>query len=281
LAGRLFCGTLYAMNDATDHLAPRLEFARRIAREAGQITLRYFQSDALAVDRKSDDSPVTVADREAEQHLRGAIAERFADDAILGEEFGERAGTSGYRWILDPIDGTKSFIHGAPLYTTLVGVEHEGRGVVGVIYAPATDEMVSAAVGQGAWYVRQGGNPRRAQVSSVETLSAGLFLTTEIASFTKHRQPDAVDVYLQLQNQSRLARTWGDAYGYLMVAVGRAEAMLDPEMNLWDAAAIQPILEEAGGTFTDWRGEPTIHGGEGVATNRCVLEEVLAVTRGR
>lgn len=269
------------MNDADEQLAPRLEFARQIAREAGEITLRYFQSDKIAVDRKSDDSPVTAADREAEQYLRGAIAEQFKDDAILGEEFGERAGTSGYRWILDPIDGTKSFIHGAPLYTTLVAVEYEGRGVVGAIHAPATDEMVSAAVGHGAWYVRQGRQPRRAQVSSVATLSEGLFLTTEIASFTKYRQPDAVDVYLQLQRQSRLARTWGDAYGYLMVAVGRAEAMLDPAMNIWDAAAIQPILEEAGGTFTDWRGESTIHGGEGLATNGRVLEEVLAVTRGR
>lgn len=268
------------MNQTNSELDSRWKFAQTVAREAGQVTLRYFQTGGVQVDRKSDDSPVTVADREAEIHLRARIQAEFPDDAILGEEFGELPGTSGYRWILDPIDGTKSFIHGAPLYTTLVGVEHEQRGKIGVIYAPATDEMVSAAVGQGAWYTRQNGPPQRAQVSSVETLASGLFLTTEIASFTKHRTSDALQVYLQLQKASRLARTWGDAYGYLMVATGRAEVMVDPAMNLWDAAAIQPILEEAGGTFTDWNGTPTIHAGEGIATNGRVLPEVLAFTRG-
>lgn len=259
-------------------LMARLDFARQIARQAGQLTLRYFQQD-VEVELKGDDSPVTVADRESEKLLRAKIAEAFADDAILGEEFGEQPGTTGYRWILDPIDGTKSFIHGVPLYTTLVGVEHEGRGIVGIIYAPATDEMVYAAVGQGAWYTRAGSEPTRAQVSKVEKLSDALFLTTDVASFTKYRTPDATPAYVALQQASRLSRTWGDAYGYLMVAIGRAEVMVDPEMNLWDAAAIQPILEEAGGTFTNWKGEPTIHSQEGIGSNGLVLPEVLAITR--
>ena len=267
------------MNDAPEPLARRLEFARGIAQRAGGLTLQYFQRDGLQIDRKSDDSPVTIADREAEKLLRAEIAAAYPDDAILGEEFGEQQGASGYRWILDPIDGTKSFIHGAPLYTTLVGVEHEGRSQVGVIYAPATEEMVFAATGGGAWVTRAGSEPAPARVSTVATLAESLFLTTEIASFSKNRPRDALDVYLELQRAARLARTWGDAYGYLMVATGRAEVMIDPEMNLWDAAPLQPILTEAGGSFTDWQGQPSIHSGEGVATNGRVLAEVLAITR--
>jgi len=148
-------------------LLDRLAFARRAAREAGAITLEHFQRHDLLIERKADDSPVTVADRAAEEHLRSAIAQQFPEDGILGEEFGEVAGSSGLRWILDPIDGTKSFIHGVPLYTTLVGVELEQRGVVGVIYAPATGEMVSAARGQGAFYQKQDAPPQAARVSVI------------------------------------------------------------------------------------------------------------------
>src|SRR5487761_451355 len=123
----------------------RLELARAAAREAGAITLEYFRQNNYAVELKRDRSPVTVADRRAEEHLRRRIAAEFPADGILGEELGEQPGTSGYRWILDPIDGTKSFISGVPLYGTLIGVEFEGRSVVGVIRMPALDEMVSAA----------------------------------------------------------------------------------------------------------------------------------------
>src|SRR5262245_20769273 len=136
------------------HLTDRLELARAIAREAGDITLRYFCQDNYQVELKQDASPVTVADREAERHLRRRIGEAFADDGILGEEYPDQEGKSGYRWILDPIDGTKSFISGVPLYGTLVAVEHENRGVVGVIHIPGLDETAYAARGQGAWYVR-------------------------------------------------------------------------------------------------------------------------------
>jgi histidinol phosphatase-like enzyme (inositol monophosphatase family) len=257
-------------------LSPRLSLALDAARQAGQHTLRYFRRPELVVDRKTDASPVTVADREAEILLRQRIAAAYPDDGILGEEFPERAGSSGYRWILDPIDGTKSFIHGVPLYGTLVGVEHEGRSRIGVVYIPATDECVYAESGLGAWY--QGGNAaaERAQVSKRTTLAESLFVTSEVANF---RARDRMDSYLQLDELCRLTRTWGDCFGYLLVATGRAEVMVDPVMNVWDAAAIQPILEEAGGTFTDWQGEPTIYSGEGLATNGLVLDEVLEVTR--
>ncbi len=259
-----------------DELNRRLELALAAAREAGRITLEYFRRADLQVERKGDDSPVTIADRRAEEHLRQRIAAGFPQDGILGEELPERSGTSGFRWILDPIDGTKSFIHGVPLYGTLLGVEYAGRSVLGVNLIPALDECVYAAVGQGAWYVSQGASPQPARVSSCDRLAQGLFLTSEIANFdTVHRR----DVFDRLHSVARLSRTWGDCYGYLMVATGRAEVMVDPLMNLWDAAAIQPILEEAGGTFTDWQGHPTIYSGEGMATNGRTFDEVLAVTR--
>jgi len=254
-------------------VAQRLELALQAAHEAGQITLEYFRRDDLEVERKQDDSPVTIADRRSEEHLRKRIAAAFPQDAILGEEMDEREGVSGFRWILDPIDGTKSFIHGVPLYGTLVGVEHQGRPLLGVIYAPAVDECVYAAVGQGAWYVHAGKPPRPARVSDVP-LDQGLFLTSEVANFERIGRRS---VYDRIQAAARLTRSWGDAFGYLMVATGRAEVMIDPVANVWDLAPLLPILEEAGGKFTDWQGRPTIHGGQGIATNGRAFEEVLAI----
>jgi histidinol phosphatase-like enzyme (inositol monophosphatase family) len=262
------------------HEQPNPEFARRLqlaldaGREAGRITLEYFRRGDLQVDRKGDDSPVTIADRRAEEHLRRRIAEALPEDGILGEELPERPGASGFRWVLDPIDGTKSFIHGVPLYSTLIGIEHDGRSVVGVILIPALGECVYAAEGSGAWYAMGDQPPLPARVSACPRLAEGLFVTSEILNFdTVGRR----EVYYRLQAAARLARTWGDGYGYLMVATGRAELMVDPVMNLWDAAAIQPVIEQAGGTFTDWQGRPTIYSGQGIATNGRILEEVLAL----
>lgn len=257
-------------------LRPRLDLALTIAQEAGRITLEYFQRDDLEVDRKADDSPVTVADRRAEEHLRGRIAECFPADAILGEEFPDRAGTSGYRWILDPIDGTKAFIHGVPLYGTMVGVECDGQTLAGVVTIPALEECVYAGIGLGAWYVSKGQPPRPARVSRRAPLSQGLFLTSEVANFDSVGRRDAYD---RLQQASRLSRTWGDCYAYMLVAIGRAEVAVDPIMNPWDAAAVLPIIVEAGGQFTDWTGQRSIYSGQGVATNGLVHDEVLAILR--
>jgi histidinol phosphatase-like enzyme (inositol monophosphatase family) len=257
-------------------LDARLELARAIAREAGALTLRYFRADDLAVEQKTDASPVTIADRGAEQLLRERIAARFSADGVLGEEFGEQQGTSGYRWILDPIDGTRSFIRGVPLYGTMVAVERDGQALIGVVYLPGLDECVHAAVGQGTWVERAGAAPHRATVSARKPLSQGLLSSSDTRSTT----PARLAAYQRLQHAAGTSRTWGDCYGYVLVATGRAEVMIDPVMNVWDAAAVQPIVTEAGGTFTDWSGQPTIHGGEGIATNGLVLEEVLAITRG-
>ena len=264
--------------DMTKELTARLDLAVTVAREAGDITLAHFRGEALAVELKQDASPVTIADRRAEEHLRSRIAAAFPADGVLGEEFGERVGTSGFRWILDPIDGTKSFVAGVPLYGELVAVEHEGRAVVGVIHIPAMDEMVYAARGQGAWHRVGAGERRPAKVSTKARLDESLFLTTDPKTFTVIGRRDA---YEALEQACKLARTWGDCYGYLMVATGRAEVMVDPKMHVWDCAALQPVLEEAGGTFTDWRGTPTIHAEEAVATNGLVRDEVLRILASR
>lgn len=264
------------MSADSRELDVRLELARRIAREAGQQTLRFFRGNDFVVERKDDDSPVTIADRQAEQLLRKRIEEAFPADAIVGEEFGNREGTSEFRWILDPIDGTTSFISGVPLYGTLVGVEYRQRGIIGAIYFPALDELIYAGQGRGAWYSRSGAEPVAARVSGSQRLADGLFVTTQVDLFD---QRDAGQVFRDLQRRAYITRTWGDCYGYLLVATGRADVMVDPAMRVWDAAPMQPILEEAGGVFTDWSGEPTIFHGEGIATTRMLLAEVLEVTR--
>jgi histidinol phosphatase-like enzyme (inositol monophosphatase family) len=263
-----------SMSDAD--ITARLELALSAGKEAGKLTVGYFRQ-RVAAERKADDSPVTVADREAELLLRRRIQAAFPDDAIIGEEFGELAGTSGFRWILDPIDGTKSFISGVPLYGTMVGVEAGGRAEIGFVYMPALDEGIYAARGRGAWHFVGGQEPQRAHVASSKSLSEGTFVTSQVDNFD---QRGAAAAFEQLQRAAYITRTWGDCYGYLLVATGRALAMVDPMMNVWDAAAIQPIVEEAGGTFTDWQGNPTIHAGEGIGTNGRVLQEVLAITRG-
>jgi histidinol phosphatase-like enzyme (inositol monophosphatase family) len=260
----------------------RLGSAVEFARAAGRLTLDYFRRHDLAVERKSDDSPVTAADRAAEQLLRKLILDKFPHDSILGEEFGSVDGTSGFQWVLDPIDGTKSFIHGVPLYTTLIGVLRENEPQIGVINAPACGETAYAAIGGGCWHVderRGNGAARPAHVSRVGRLCESLVLTSEMYNFTKSREVDALPLYLELQRKARLERSWGDGFGYLLVATGRAEVMLDPVMNLWDIAALFPVIEEAGGHFRDWRGERTIHSLDSLATNGLVTDEVLGILK--
>lgn len=261
---------------SSQEILDRYRMLPALAREAGAIAMRHFRQEGLTVESKGDASPVTIADRSAEQHLRKRISELFPRDGILGEEFGESAGSTGVRWILDPIDGTKSFIHGTPLWGVLLGVEFEARSVAGAIYIPPLDELAYAAEGEGAWLELSGGPPRPARVSARSRLAESLFCTSDVKTFVTTGREDA---YRRLQAAAWLTRTWGDCYGYLLVATGRAEVMIDPKMNVWDCAALQPILEEAGGTFTDWRGNATIHAGESIATNSRVLEEVLSYTR--
>ena len=247
-----------------------LDFATHAAWDAGRITLGYFQT-GVEVETKADSSPVTVADKTAETRLREMIKDRFPDDGIIGEEHGEEEGSSGRRWILDPIDGTKAFVAGVPFYGTLIGVEVDGEIVVGVVNLPALNEMVSAATGLGCWW-----NGKRARGSDGDRVEDGLVIVTEHRSFAKHK-PGVAD---ELVERARLVRGWGDCYGYVMVATGRAEVMLDPVTAVWDCAALMPVIKEAGGTFTTWSGEETIWGEEAVATNGILFGEVMELIKG-
>lgn len=254
----------------TDELRELSDFAARIAREAGEITLRYFRR-ALRPERKADGSFVTVADREAERFLRAEIERRFPEDAIVGEEEGARAGASPRRWIIDPIDGTFAFVHGVPFYGVLIGVEIDDAPSVGVVNLPALDELVVAARGRGCSW---NGGPAR--VSAVAALGDALLLSTDFRACQRYGFGEAAE---ELQRRARTSRTWGDCYGHVLVATGRAECMLDPVMNVWDCAPLLPILEEAGGTFTDWQGRKTIRGGNAVSTNGALFGEVMSTIR--
>lgn len=260
---------------SAEPLRARLEAAVAAAREAGDGTLAWFRRPDLAVETKPDRSPVTAADREAEALLRRRLEAAFPEDGIVGEELGTRDGTSGFVWTLDPIDGTKSFVQGVPLYGTLVGLLHDDQAVAGVIHCPAAGETVYAARGLGARWQAGGGPIRPARVSSGDDPAAAVFCTTSVEAF---RRVGREDVFRTLSERARLTRTWGDCYGYLLVATGRAEIMVDPGLALWDAGPLLPILEEAGGTFTDWKGNATVHGGNGVATNGRLAGMVMAVT---
>ncbi len=218
--------------------------AREITRSAGAVSLKYFRIPGLVVETKSDQSPVTIADKETERALRDAVALRFPDHAILGEELGTEQDRpdAQWTWIFDPIDGTKSFIRGVPLYTTLTALLFRGEPVVGVIYAPATGEMVSAFTGGGAWNEHN----RRVHTAKTTEIARSWCMVTDIRNLTERHPHMATE----LIRRSAGLRTWADAYGYLLVARGDADVSIDPIMNPWDIAPLGVIIREAGGTFS-------------------------------
>lgn len=248
-------------------LAELMEFAVDAAARAGAITLHHYQT-ALSAEIKVDATPVTIADREAERTLRALIAARFPNDGILGEEFGVTRPDAARRWILDPIDGTRSYVRGVPLYGVLIALEEAGSVLLGAAHFPALRETVVAARGQGCWW-----NGRRARVSEVARLEDSLVLTTDVENMEELGRGAAWNA---VRARAGTVRTWGDCYGHVLVATGRAEAMFDPVLAPWDVAALFPIVEEAGGVFTDWAGNRTHRGGSGVATNAAVAAEVRA-----
>lgn len=235
---------------------------------AGDFAMRYYRS-TIDVEVKGDGSPVTLADRGAEELVRKWIENKFPQDGILGEEFGTIRPDAKYRWIVDPIDGTKNFVRSVPLWGTLVAVAEGDDVIAGCAYFPAAGEIVTAAVGEGCYW-----NDTKCSVSSVSDLSQATVLTTD------DRFPDNIQrkrSWEKLAGRSYISRTWGDCYGYLMVATGRAEVMIDDIVSPWDAAAIQPIITEAGGVLTDWAGNNTAFGGDLIATNALLAQEVRSL----
>lgn len=241
-----------------------LQAVRECADLAGAFAHGHYRA-GIAVEWKSDGSPVTIADRGAEQAARDWISDRFPDDAISGEEFAEKPGSSGRRWIIDPIDGTKSFVRGVPLWGSLVAVLEGERVLAGAASFPATSETIAAAAGCGCWH-----NGSRASVSGVSSLDAATVLTSDDRTFLPGSSRAGWD---RLSGVAAVSRMWGDAFGYLLVATGRADVMVDAIVNAWDIACFVPIIEEAGGVFTDYSGRVTAFGGNAIATNAAIAAE--------
>jgi len=244
-----------------------LSFATDIVSEAGALTLELFRSTEFAVERKGDGSPVTIADRNAERLLRERIESRFPDDAIHGEEEADKAGTSGRTWVIDPIDGTISFTHGVGLFTNLLYLEDEHGPAVGVINVPAIGEMVAAGRGLGCWF-----NGARCHVNDHDSLSRAVLSASGFDWWTEEQLTKA-------HRSGMLLRTWGDGYGYMLVATGRIEAMVDPSIHYWDIAPCQVIIPEAGGRWSALDGTADARSGSFVATNGHIHDAVLDALR--
>jgi histidinol phosphatase-like enzyme (inositol monophosphatase family) len=236
-----------------------------VAELAAGTAMRWFGGN-VAVEVKGDGSPVTVADRTAEEVARAWIAERFPEDGVQGEEFPPIRPDAKRQWIIDPIDGTKAFVRGVPLWGSLVAVCEGEHVLAGAACFPAVKELVHAAPGEGCWW-----NGVRAQVSSVSSLSQATVLITDEQFLDR---PARGARWRQLAHEAGVVRTWGDCYGYLLLATGRAEVMVDDIVNPWDAAALYPVITEAGGVFTSWKGVPTAFGGDIIATNAALAGPV-------
>ena len=241
-----------------DNAQAYMDAVAEVARIAGDVAKSYFGKNP-ETRIKADGTPVSVADVNAEHAAREWIEHRFPDDGILGEELPVARPDATRRWILDPIDGTYTFLQSVPLWGTLVAVAEGESVVAGAAYFPALDEIIFAAPGQGCWW-----NGLRARVSTVERLADARLLTSD-ARFL--RDAARRERWTRLQNGVRAMRTWGDCYGYLLLATGRADIMVDEVMSDWDGAALLPIIVEAGGVYTDWRGRATAFGGDAIATN--------------
>jgi len=257
------------MEDMTPTASPSdLEFAVDVVRQAGEFTMTHFRAAELEIITKADGSPVTLADQGAEKLMRRLVAGRFPDDAILGEEEGEVAGTSGRRWVIDPIDGTEAFTHGVALYSNLLYLEDEHGPAIGVINIPAIGEMIWAGRGLGCFL---NGIPCR--VSSKSDLQGGVLSTSGFDYWDPAMLGRVRDSGLKM-------RTWGDGYGYLLVASGRIEVMVDPAINFWDIAPCLVIIPEAGGTLSRVDGATGVELTSCVATNGHVHADAVAVLNG-
>lgn len=242
------------------------EVAVDAARAGGEESLRHF-GKRINVEFKEDHSPVTEADRRAETAMREVITSVFPEHGIIGEEHGAVNPESDIQWILDPIDGTQSFIHDIPLYTTLAGVLIGGSPVAGVIYAPVPDELCVGVKGMGATL-----NGDVCSVRPCPTLEKATFLTSDVQHFGLYGYDREL---ASLLKKVRVHRTWGDAYGHMMVACGRADLMVDPVLNVWDAAALINVVQESGGIFTDLKGRPVVDGGNGFSCAKEIHQQVL------
>jgi histidinol phosphatase-like enzyme (inositol monophosphatase family) len=278
-------------------VSDRATFGRTLAIEAARRTLRWFpgpvawtnasglQSGATAAASldtvaKGDGSPVTAADRDAETFLREQLASAYPDDSLLGVVFGERRGTSRFRWVIDPIDGTVSFVHGVPLYGTILGLELDGSPVAGVVVMPVLDEIVWGGAGLGAWHERgtmAGVSSRVVTPAKVSAKASLRDATIAMTSLDYCVQAGMPELYARVQKSCAVTRGWSDCYALVLAATGRIDAVVEPVMKPWDIAGIMPIIEAAGGTCTDFQGKRSISTGTSVVSNGAVHDELLRV----
>jgi histidinol phosphatase-like enzyme (inositol monophosphatase family) len=225
-------------------LSPYRTFLAELAQASGKFIRPYFRDPALVVETKGDATPVTAADRGAEELLRRLINARFPAHGIIGEEMGTENASAEFVWVLDPIDGTKSFITGVPLWGTLTALLHRGQPVLGCIHQPILGQLM---IGDGNTTTLNG---RTVRTRSTTRIEESTLLTSDPLNLRMRMGKDT-DPFL---SRAKLVRTWGDCYGYLLVAAGHADVMIDPIMNPWDIAALVPVIRGAGGVITDWNG---------------------------
>ncbi|WP_291278170.1 histidinol-phosphatase [Galactobacter sp.] len=250
-----------------------LHLAHLMAEAVDEVTLRRFHSSDLVVETKPDLTPVTDADKRAEESIRGHLGRARPRDAVYGEEFGT-SGHSDRTWIIDPIDGTKNFVRGVPVWATLIGLVEEGEVVVGMVSAPALNRRWWAAKDQGAYVGRSLAQSRRLRVSKVSRLEDA---SLSYSSLTGWRENGHLDGMLNLQDRIWRSRGYGDFFSYTLLAEGAVDIATEPELNLYDMAALVPLVTEAGGRFTSLQGEDGPFGGNALATNSLLHDEVLSV----
>ena len=242
-----------------------LAFTRLLAEESGATIRRYFRT-GYTVDSKSDESPVTVADRQAEERMRALIAEHYPAHGILGEEFGHYQPDAPFQWVLDPIDGTKNFISHSYLFGTLIALTHEGQALLGAINQPILQDLLLGD-GETTWL-----NGAPVRVRNCDRIEDAVFLTTSHYNVANFQNGPAFEAVAQRAGRYH---TWGDCHGYYLVAVGGADVMTDPVMNLWDRAALVPIIEGAGGRITDWQGGDPLYGSGVIASGGGFHDELI------
>lgn len=261
------------MTNLPPEASDRLAFAINTARAAGELTLSYFQSDTLVTEGKADGTPVTEADRAAEQLIRDAIARAYPGDGIIGEEFDNVPSTTGKTWIIDPIDGTMSFARGIPLYGNLIACLEGDTPTIGVINMPALQECVAAETNRGCWWLRHNKPPARASVSDHAELKGAMLLST---SFEYYDNPAHKQAWVRMNDLGAHTRGYPDCYAFVLVATARADAAVEPaKMQPWDIACVPPIITEAGGDWSTAAGTKDLSSGSMVVTNARIHADLL------
>jgi len=250
----------------SNDLKSRYDAGIELAQKAAKIAMGYYET-ALDIEWKNDESPVTIADREAEKFLRSSLKQYFKQDGFLGEEYDDETGDSGYRWIIDPIDGTRNFVRGIPIWATLLGLEYKGEMLAGITVAPGLNQTYRALRGEGAFR-----NDIKINVSTINTLAASQLFYSSISWFVKAGMEKE---FLALASATEKQRGFGDFYGFVLVAQGAGEIMIEHGVHAWDVASIIPLIEEAGGKFSDWKGNKSIYAPDVLVTNGILHQQIL------